>query len=188
MLRKECPGLQIEGLHGLKIAPYCLMGMFSINIPLFYEESERSFIRLQEEILKISDDHSLFAWKSSDIRGGLLVTTANAFIDSSNIVQYNPFGNPSGPRTVSSRGIHLELRFIGRGRRGLGMAVLHCKERGEENKPLVVLVRDTMLAMEGFERVGSETLEYINLRKFRASQYPIRKICIRMGRVPITKL
>jgi hypothetical protein len=41
---------------------YCLMGIFDINMPLLYGEGKRSFIRLQEEIMKISDDHSLFAW------------------------------------------------------------------------------------------------------------------------------
>jgi ankyrin repeat protein len=165
---------------------YCLMGIFGINMPLLYGEGERAFIRLQEEIMKISDDHSLFAWKSSDIRGGLLATSPDAFIGSSNIVQYNPYGNPSGPLAVSNRGVHLELRFIGRGPRGLGMAILHCRERDKEDRPLVLLVRDTTLTMEIFERVWSETFECINLRKFRVSQYPIRKICIRMGRMSIT--
>jgi hypothetical protein len=43
------------------------MGMFGINMRLFYGEGERAFTRLQEEIMKVSDDHSLFAWKSDTI-------------------------------------------------------------------------------------------------------------------------
>lgn len=31
---------------------YCLMGVFSVNMPLLYGEGDRAFIRLQEEILK----------------------------------------------------------------------------------------------------------------------------------------
>lgn len=31
---------------------YCLMGIFSVNMPLLYGEGSRAFIRLQEEILK----------------------------------------------------------------------------------------------------------------------------------------
>jgi hypothetical protein len=42
---------------------YCLLGVFSINMPLLYGEGATAFIRLQEEILKISNDQSLFAWK-----------------------------------------------------------------------------------------------------------------------------
>ena len=42
-------------------AAYCLMGIFSIHMPMLYGEGERAFIRLQEEIMRVSDDHSLFA-------------------------------------------------------------------------------------------------------------------------------
>jgi hypothetical protein len=164
---------------------YCLMGIFGINMPLLYGEGERAFIRLQEEIMKISNDHSIFAWKSTDIRGGLLATSPAAFIKSSNIIEYNPFGNLSGPLTVSSRGVHLEVQFIGRGPRGLGMAILHCKENNGEDKPLAIYLRDTTLTMELFERVGSESLERIDLQNFRPSQYPMRKICIRVGRMSV---
>ncbi len=44
---------------------YCLMGLFDVHMPLLYGEGDRAFLRLQEEILKSSDDHSLFAWRSS---------------------------------------------------------------------------------------------------------------------------
>lgn len=41
---------------------YCLLGLFSINMPLLYGEGSRAFLRLQEEILKRSNDQSIFAW------------------------------------------------------------------------------------------------------------------------------
>jgi hypothetical protein len=41
---------------------YCLLGIFGVNMPLLYGEREKAFIRLQEEIMKNSDDQSLFAW------------------------------------------------------------------------------------------------------------------------------
>lgn len=41
---------------------YCLMGIFDVNMPLLYGEGKKAFIRLQEEILKASDDQSIFAW------------------------------------------------------------------------------------------------------------------------------
>ncbi|KAH8586888.1 hypothetical protein B0O99DRAFT_527789, partial [Bisporella sp. PMI_857] len=157
---------------------YCLMGIFGINMPLIYGERETAFIRLQEKIMKISDDHSLFVWKSSDSRGGLLATSPAAFIGSHNIVQFNPFDTFNSPFTVSSRGIHLELRFIGRGRQGLGVAILHCKERGGEDKLISIYVRDLFLTMERFERVQSEEFERLDVRKFRPSQYPMRRMCI----------
>ncbi|KAK7985477.1 HET-domain-containing protein [Apiospora saccharicola] len=41
---------------------YCLMGIFDINMPMLYSEGKKAFVRLQEEILKETEDHSLFAW------------------------------------------------------------------------------------------------------------------------------
>jgi hypothetical protein len=43
-------------------AAYCLLGIFDVNMPLLYGEGKKAFIRLQQEIMKVSDDHSLFAW------------------------------------------------------------------------------------------------------------------------------
>ncbi|PQE30069.1 HET domain-containing protein [Rutstroemia sp. NJR-2017a WRK4] len=41
---------------------YCLLGIFGINMPMLYGEGPRAFVRLQEEIVKISNDMTLFAW------------------------------------------------------------------------------------------------------------------------------
>jgi hypothetical protein len=43
------------------------MDIFGISMPLLYGEGERVFTGHQEEIMKVSDDHSLFAWRSSEI-------------------------------------------------------------------------------------------------------------------------
>jgi hypothetical protein len=45
---------------------YCLLGIFGISMPLLYGEGERAFVRLQEEIMKTSDDQTLFAWEYED--------------------------------------------------------------------------------------------------------------------------
>jgi len=45
---------------------YCLMGLFSVNMPMLYGEGDQAFRRLQEEIIRHSDDHSLFTWEIQD--------------------------------------------------------------------------------------------------------------------------
>ncbi|KAK1852522.1 het domain-containing protein [Colletotrichum chrysophilum] len=40
---------------------YCLLGIFDINMPLLYGEGSKAFLRLQEQILMNSDDHSILA-------------------------------------------------------------------------------------------------------------------------------
>jgi hypothetical protein len=51
---------------------YCLLGIFDISMPLLYGEGDKAFLRLQEEIMKNSEDQSLFAW-GYDHRGLITV-------------------------------------------------------------------------------------------------------------------
>ncbi|KAK0388421.1 hypothetical protein NLU13_4665 [Sarocladium strictum] len=45
---------------------YCLLGLFDINMPLLYGEGERAFLRLQHEIIKKTNDRSIFLWKATE--------------------------------------------------------------------------------------------------------------------------
>lgn len=166
---------------------YSLMGIFGIHMPLIYGEGEQAFLRLQEEIMRISHDDSLFVWKSSDCRGGLLATSPEAFQESGDIVQFNPFNDRSTAFTINSRGIHLKVRFIGVGPQRLGLAILHCRRKGED-KPVAIYARDLFGTMETFERVMSDQIEVFDRKKHRPSQYPMRTICIQTGRTtPVLK-
>ena len=42
---------------------YCLLGLFEINMPLLYGEGRRAFLRLQEEIIRVSNDQTIFCWE-----------------------------------------------------------------------------------------------------------------------------
>ncbi|KAI3320995.1 HET-domain-containing protein [Xylariaceae sp. AK1471] len=45
---------------------YCLLGIFGVNLLVLYGEGDRAFIRLQEEIVKNTNDLSLLAWRSTE--------------------------------------------------------------------------------------------------------------------------
>ena len=169
---------------------YCLMGIFGINMPPIYGEGKNAFIRLQEEIMKTLDDHSIFAWRSEEEEenhGGLLATSPDAFRESANVVPYNPFTTIEGPLTVSSKGISLELRFIGVGHPGLGLAILHCTEgKSEENRLIAIYLQDSFLTMQRFERKQCGKFELINLGDLKPSQYPLRRVCVQQRR-PVSR-
>jgi len=41
---------------------YCLLGLFEVNMSLLYGEgAQRAFLRLQEEVMRASEDQSIFA-------------------------------------------------------------------------------------------------------------------------------
>jgi hypothetical protein len=85
---------------------YSLLGIFDINMPLLYGERDKAFIRLQEEIMKASDDQSIFAWKSIDstFHAGLLATSPKHFDESGSITSPG-FLNVREPSSMNSRGI-----------------------------------------------------------------------------------
>jgi hypothetical protein len=61
---------------------YCLLGIFDVNMPLIYGEGIKAFRRLQEEIVKRSNDMTIFAWKSNHPSPlGLFAPLPKPFID-----------------------------------------------------------------------------------------------------------
>ncbi|KZM19433.1 hypothetical protein ST47_g9412 [Ascochyta rabiei] len=42
---------------------YCLMGIFDVNMPLLYGEGKKAFLRLQEAIIRGSEDQSILAFR-----------------------------------------------------------------------------------------------------------------------------
>lgn len=97
---------------------YCLIGFFGVNMPLLYGEGlEKAFRRLQEEIMKLSDDHSLFAWHIPDRSDeesrvfGLLAPSPNCFGLTGN---YHFKPNPSNvsPFTMTNKGLSIALNIM----------------------------------------------------------------------------
>jgi hypothetical protein len=97
---------------------YCLLGIFGVNMPMLYGEGERAFIRLQEEILKESDDQSLFAWGTISPPSrlncrfrGVLAKSPSEFATSSRIIPIirSAFSSSSSPHTIISKGLRIKL-------------------------------------------------------------------------------
>lgn len=92
---------------------YSLMGIFSVNMPLLYSEGHNAFIRLQGEIIKDSDDETLFAWESNldDISiskpCGLLAPSPDCFANSSDIKRY-ALSKSDIPFSLTNRGIRIQ--------------------------------------------------------------------------------
>lgn len=58
---------------------YCLLGIFGINMPLLYGEGQKAFRRLQEEIIKVSDDHSILVFDTDLSEGTLFAHHPSVF-------------------------------------------------------------------------------------------------------------
>jgi hypothetical protein len=139
---------------------YCLLGIFGINMPLLYGEDQKAFIRLQEEIIKVSDDHSIFAWKSgpplrNDDFYGLLALSPHMFRGIGSILPYRDGGN-SKPFAMSNKGLQIELPLLRVGNIGEGcLGVLNCRSADEES-PLAIDLRPVWGGEGRYARVKSK--------------------------------
>lgn len=96
---------------------YCLMGIFDVNMPLLYGEGAiKAFIRLQEGIMKQSDDHSLFHWTVDSgmlehDTPGLLAYRPSYFrsVDISWWNSLSPMWSNTDPYELTGRGIRIRL-------------------------------------------------------------------------------
>lgn len=81
---------------------YSILGIFGVNMPMVYGQGSRAFQRLQEEIIKESNDLTILAWKakSAATRGregyaGILATHPSEFENSGSYelpspIKFNP--------------------------------------------------------------------------------------------------
>ena len=90
---------------------YYLLGLFDINMPLLYGEgAEKAFIRLQTEIMKDSDDESLFAWTSDQTSSSLLAERPSYFANSGDItLPYDNGGIWRPPYSLTNQGLEIAL-------------------------------------------------------------------------------
>lgn len=94
---------------------YCLLGLFNINMPLLYGEGPKAFYRLQQEIIRQSDDESIFAWKWRTIYPPfdalpLLAPSPSVFHDS-DAIMYAINHNERSPRSaysITNKGLQME--------------------------------------------------------------------------------
>ncbi|KAF7198119.1 Vegetative incompatibility protein HET-E-1 [Pseudocercospora fuligena] len=92
---------------------YCLFGLFDINLPLLYGEGHAAFQRLQEEIIRTSDDETIFAWRQprhEDHGHSVLAYSPARFADSGFMQRY--FFFPREPYTVTHKGIQIKAELL----------------------------------------------------------------------------
>ena len=58
---------------------YSLMGLLDVNMPMLYGEGKKAFHRLQLEIIRASNDQSIFAWDRNGRTGSILADHPSCF-------------------------------------------------------------------------------------------------------------
>jgi hypothetical protein len=166
-------------------AAYSLLGLFDVQIAVRYGEGgRRAFVRVQEEILRETEDHSLFAWRApasrepagewigvlaespanfAPRRSGAAAAAVAAAVAASEELPPGSLPPPyfvGEPHEVTNRGIKVHLPLL-RDRGGGGVtAILNCRSPSNPDcyigLPLVPMDEDPDQSSVGYRRYARE--------------------------------
>lgn len=133
---------------------YCLLGIFNINMPLLYGEGEQAFQRLQEEIVRITDDQTIFAWKAEHSTfatwRGLFAHSPDEFADCADCIPVSTLSSTGSmeSHSITNKGLQIKLplskrkgaeKWPGRADRTEFLATLRCRQTSESFSPRVTI-------------------------------------------------
>ena len=119
---------------------------------LLYGEGSRAFTRLQHEIIRHSDDESIFAWHTEHIFSDIFAKAPSAFAGCG---EYFPYEEPKFPRTpytMTNRGLSLDTVrrvtsddcHVRLGTHSLSkctLVPLNCTSKGWQGRPFAILLQ-----------------------------------------------
>lgn len=150
---------------------YCMLGILGVHMPLLYGEGQNAFRRLQEELIKISDDETIFAHSGPNV----LAKGPEEFSSGKELTILKK--STSTPYSITNAGLRIHMRVIEpnpnepikSGRSAMG--ILNCHYN-------VALRRDYYIALP-MERTGmantyrkvGRLLQYVNTDEATTVEY-----------------
>ena len=150
---------------------YCLMGIFGVSMPSMYGEEAGAFLRLQLEIMRISNDESLFAREDYFIKsGGPLAPSPLSFKYASDIKSVIPPRIERPPSSMTNQGVEISLYLRewedntygppSRSSEKQWLAPLSCACEEKESCLLSVLLSREVNSKNNYQRVSGELESY----------------------------
>lgn len=163
---------------------YSLCGLFGVSMPVLYGEGEKkAFLRLQEQIMKNSDDHSIFAWRDPDVGDrlhGLLADSPRAFAGSGDFEAYN-FPDQL-PFEITNRGVRISLHLTPDYENGI-IAALQCPNAYPGSGYLAIYLRKLPSGDRQYARVHCNEITFVDTLG-KAQQIYIRQSIPPLGIFP----
>lgn len=122
---------------------YCLLGLFEVNMPMLYGEGERAFLRLQEEIIRSTVDHSIFVWqpRQPEERHLLLAPAPDRFTHGNLIVTIPHFHHDDG-YNLGNTGLRITLPLVRTGIGDYWHAILGCRYRDDYQDVIALCLKN----------------------------------------------
>jgi hypothetical protein len=109
---------------------YCLLGLVGVNMPLLYGEGNKAFLRLQQEIIRQTDDESIFAWCDPFVTpghvSGILASSIEHFAGSGHVRVVEGYRKPYA---VTNKGLDFDVPCHHVKNRDVYIIPLNCQYR-----------------------------------------------------------
>ena len=175
------------------------MGIFGVNMPLLYGEGKEAFLRLQKEIINMTNDPTILAWNDPQhFRKGRMSPLAihPSFFKRFRGESHTIWTEPHSTFSVTNRGIHIDL-YLKTLKATKSLAFLNCGIiiDGESKCFPIVLVEespniftrivrsDDPLCVNYANRENS-TLRTIHLSNPKISMKPAFQYSVRIAELP----
>lgn len=161
---------------------YCLLGIFEVNMPMLYGEGERAFLRLQEEIIRSTDDHSIFVWqpRRPEERHLLLAPSPDRFINGDLIVTVSRLHHVDGHH-LGNTGLRITLPLVYTGIQDNWHAILGCRYRDDYQNIIALCLRNRVSGSK-----DPSTL-FVSPTIARSQRYVVQKAPLKREDLPGSK-
>ncbi|KAJ8110510.1 hypothetical protein OPT61_g6666 [Boeremia exigua] len=112
---------------------YCLLGPVQVNMPMIYGEGGRAFHRLQSEIIRQTNEHTIFAWESIENDQqtlSVLAPSPRYFENCRNIQQISLIESRQSTHEITNNGLRITLPCIAVSEDRI-IALLDCEHESE---------------------------------------------------------
>lgn len=155
---------------------YCLLGIFDINMPLLYGEGQKAFKRLQEEIIRSSDDETIFVHTYAlHTAPQALAHHPRNFLHPTKVQKWPPerflhTSIGSNSYTVTNKGVQMTVPFVRIDARHRGI-LMNCHFQGQ-SYPVIVPIIPVRLGNPFSSDVDDSKFSRASRNTWRISMYP----------------
>ncbi|KAL7934213.1 RNA 3'-terminal phosphate cyclase domain-containing protein [Trichoderma chlorosporum] len=139
---------------------YSLLGIFNLTMPMLYGEGSKAFIRLQKEIMKGTDDQSLFVWAEEGLNGQYRTAQEGGGLLALSPAFFKGAGSVTGLSRPRMGRIHTAEAM-----QGIKVDVLLCRDVGCRSGDIYFAVLDCLIGRTPGVMAG------IRLKKLSEEEY-----------------
>jgi hypothetical protein len=167
---------------------YCMLGILGVHMPLLYGEGDNAFRRLQEELIKNSDDETIFAHSGRHI----VASSPREFSSGLDLTVLNK--SESTPYSITNTGLHIRMRVlehpaehgIGPDQEVTALGILNCHHNEDSTRDGYLALPLQLTSRKNTYRRVPSALRFVDADLANSAEY--RTIFVQLKPVQISRI